>query len=131
MDCLAAQVIEVEVDSEADDSMMATPDPHNHGHDDHTHNDRELTPWGLPQGRPDNIQHDDTPGYFQQEIVGIGGVVKRKSKKRVAVGACVDEHEDERETGKYLLYEESGQDRACCGWCWRVVPSRKDLEGLI
>ncbi|QKX63591.1 uncharacterized protein TRUGW13939_10762 [Talaromyces rugulosus] len=128
-DCLAAQVIEVEVDAEADESMMATPDPHNHGHDDHTHSDRELTPWGLPQGRLDNVQHDDTPGYFQQEIVGIGGVVKRKSKKRVAVGACVDEHEDERETGKYLLYEESGQDRACCGWCWRVIPSRKDLEG--
>jgi hypothetical protein len=31
MDCLAAQVIEVEVDAETDESMMATLDPHNHG----------------------------------------------------------------------------------------------------
>jgi hypothetical protein len=30
------------------------------------------------------------------------GVVKHKSKKRVNVGACVVEYEDERETGNYL-----------------------------
>ncbi|RMZ76757.1 hypothetical protein DV737_g4666, partial [Chaetothyriales sp. CBS 132003] len=45
------------------------------------------------------------PGYFQQEIEGIGGVVKTKVRKRVKVGATVHEHEDERRTGKYLERE--------------------------
>ena len=44
-------------------------------------------------------------GYFQQEIEGIGGVVEKKVKKRVKVGATVWEFEDERASGKYLERE--------------------------
>lgn len=68
---------------------------------------------------------EEEPGYLSQEIEGVGGVVKRKVKKRFRVGACVEEHEDERETA-YLAREQSGQDRSWCGWCSRVVLGRKD-----
>lgn len=78
--------------------------------------------------RLDN-RDDEEPGYFRQEIVGIGGVVKHKVKKRVTVGACVVEYEDERETGEYLRPEETREHRSWCGWCWRVVPSKEDLQG--
>ena len=72
----------------------------------------------------------DKPGYFQQEIEGIGGVVKKKVKKRVKVGATVSEFDDEREKGKYLLREASGQVRAWCGWCERIVPAQSEDDGL-
>lgn len=64
------------------------------------------------------------PGYLRQEIEGIGGVVKKKVKKRVRVGATVQEFEDERESGRYLDREEKGSLRCWCGWCDRVVPRR-------
>lgn len=129
-DCLAAQEIELEVDSQAEE-WATSPFDHSHGHGHGhghwaSHNHGHVTPVKL-DGR--DGRDDEEPGYFRQEIVGIGGVVKQKSKKRVTVGACVDEHEDERETGKYLNREESGQHRSWCGWCWRVVPGQKDLQG--
>lgn len=113
-DCLAAQEIELEVDSQTDEWATSPFDHHGHGH--------------LTSHNHEHVNHDEEPGYFRQEIVGIGGVVKQKSKKRVTVGACVVEHEDERETGKYLKREESGQHRSWCGWCWRVIPGKKDLQ---
>ena len=67
-----------------------------------------------------------TPGYLRQEIVGIGGVVKKKVKKKVRVGATVWEFDDERETGKYLEREATGVQRSWCGWCSRVVPGEAD-----
>ncbi|EED17690.1 conserved hypothetical protein [Talaromyces stipitatus ATCC 10500] len=133
--CLAAQAIELEVDCEADESAIAIPHHHNH-----ESNGRISENTGSPPGidalslreRRDSHQHDDGPGYLRQEIVGIGGVVKGKVKKRVVVGACVEEYDDERETGRYLQRELDGQERSWCGWCWRVVPSRKDWEqGVI
>ncbi|KAK5064565.1 hypothetical protein LTR84_000398 [Exophiala bonariae] len=69
------------------------------------------------------------PGYFQQEIEGIGGVVKKKVKKRVKVGATVWEFEDERSSGKYLERESRGKLRSWCGWCNRVVPGEEDELG--
>lgn len=115
--CLAAQEIELEVDCEADegasDSSSTGHSPVNHPHPDLFSNDN----------------HDDEePGYFRQEIIGLGGRVKHKSKKRVMVGACVVEYEDERETGKYLVREEVGLHRSWCGWCSRVIPARTEAR---
>ncbi|KAJ9661982.1 hypothetical protein H2201_006271 [Coniosporium apollinis] len=66
--------------------------------------------------------------YLMQEIEGIGGVVKKKVKRRVRVGAVVREHEDERDTGSYLRREQQGLVRSWCAWCERVIPDMKDLE---
>ncbi|KAE8309732.1 hypothetical protein BDV41DRAFT_547156 [Aspergillus transmontanensis] len=115
--CLAAQEIELEVECEPDGSAGS---PHGTGYENaeaHNH----------PNDRRDSREEEE-PGYFRQEIIGIGGVVKHKAKKRVMVGACVVEHEDERETGQYLAREEAGQHRSWCGWCWRVIPSKSDLQ---
>ncbi|KAG9771408.1 hypothetical protein KCU77_g11547, partial [Aureobasidium melanogenum] len=68
-----------------------------------------------------------TGGYFLQEIEGIGGVVKKKVKRRLLVGDVVQEFEDEREGGKYLEREQEGVDRSWCSWCARVVLSKKDV----
>ncbi|RMD42379.1 hypothetical protein DV735_g2732, partial [Chaetothyriales sp. CBS 134920] len=69
---------------------------------------RSSTPLG---DRPSPSPQPNRPGYFQQEIEGIGGVVKTKVRKRVKVGATVSEYEDERQTGKYLERESSGRER--------------------
>ncbi len=82
---------------------------------------------GAPSriGTPDLV---NKPGYFQQEIEGIGGVVKKKVKKRVKVGATVWEYDDERESGKYLDREAQGIARSWCGWCGRLCPGQADRE---
>ncbi|GAM36448.1 hypothetical protein TCE0_018f05550 [Talaromyces pinophilus] len=130
-ECLAASAIELEVDCEADESAITIPHHHKYDPDGHL-SGHAASPPGIDglslNERTDGHQHDDEPGYLRQEIVGIGGVVKRKVKKRVVVGACVEEYDDERETGKYLQREADGLERSWCGWCWRVVPSRKDWE---
>ncbi|KAK5942908.1 hypothetical protein PMZ80_005474 [Knufia obscura] len=81
---------------------------------------------------PINHDHDHEarpePGYFRQEIEGIGGHLKSKSKKLVKVGATVYEFRDERESGKYLAREASGELRAWCSWCDRVCPDKQDRE---
>ncbi|KAJ6189585.1 hypothetical protein N7519_004493 [Penicillium mononematosum] len=118
--CLAAQEIELEVDCEADEgsgsgsdtSRTASPAPPSFGHEG--------------AGVPTDSHDDEEPGYFRQEVIGLGGVVKHKSKKRVNVGACVVEYEDERETGNYLEREEKGLYRGWCGWCSRVIPAKSE-----
>ncbi|KAK1141441.1 hypothetical protein N8T08_009113 [Aspergillus melleus] len=119
-DCLAAQEIEMEVECEADESSGSP-----HGHSPSLENE----PWESHNHSNDRWEsrEEEEPGYFRQEIIGIGGVVKQKAKKRVTVGSCVVEHEDERETGQYLVREEEGRDRSWCGWCWRVIPSKSEL----
>ncbi|KAB8079257.1 hypothetical protein BDV29DRAFT_165181 [Aspergillus leporis] len=116
-DCLAAQEIELEVECEADELSGS---PYGGGY-------RSAESHNHPNDRRDSREEEE-PGYFRQEIIGIGGVVKHKAKKRVMVGSCVVEHEDERETGQYLAREEAGQHRSWCGWCWRVIPSKNDLS---
>ncbi|KKK26360.1 hypothetical protein ARAM_007210 [Aspergillus rambellii] len=118
--CLAAQEIELEVECDADSLSSTSSDNgyhlghhHNHTHEKWEHRDEEE------------------PGYLRQEIIGIGGVVKQKAKKRVVVGACVVEHEDERETGEYLTREEEGLDRSWCDWCWRVIPAQGEKTLLV
>ncbi|KAL4881358.1 hypothetical protein BJY04DRAFT_188729 [Aspergillus karnatakaensis] len=124
--CLAAQEIELEVECEADESMSHSPPEYGYhfGHrfdqvqsDSHNH-----TRWEDPE--------EKESGYLRQEIIGIGGRVKQRAKKRVMVGACVVEHEDERESGDYLTREEGGCHRSWCGWCWRVVPAKSEVSAV-
>ncbi|KAI4765617.1 hypothetical protein E4T52_06259 [Aureobasidium sp. EXF-3400] len=68
-----------------------------------------------------------TGGYFLQEMEGIGGVVKKKVKRRLLVGDVVQEFEDEREGGRYLEREQEGVERSWCSWCDRVVLGKKDV----
>ena len=94
------------------------------------HEALSLSRTGTPVG--DNSSPgamSNRPGYFQQEIEGIGGVVKKKVRKRVKVGATVYEYDDERKTGKYLEREASGTERSWCGWCGRVCLGEKDRQG--
>lgn len=69
-------------------------------------------------------------GYLRQEIEGIGGVVKKKVKKKVRVGKTVREYEDEREKAEYLEREVKGESRSWCGWCSRVIPGKLDSEDM-
>lgn len=131
-DCLAAKEIELEVDCEADegvsDASSSSHSPPSHGphfSPHHRHHHRQHSSHYDPIS---SDGHDEEPGYFRQEIIGLGGLMKQKAKKRVLVGACVVEYEDERETGKYLEREECGSYRAWCGWCSRVIPAKKELE---
>jgi hypothetical protein len=68
------------------------------------------------------------PGYARHEIEGIGGVVKTKLVRMVRVGACVPEWEDEKAKGEILGREVQGRVRSWCGWCWRVIPGKKDYD---
>ncbi|CAK7246115.1 MAG: hypothetical protein STHCBS139747_007737 [Sporothrix thermara] len=68
------------------------------------------------------------PGYARHEIEGIGGVVKRKRVKMVRVGACVHDWEDELARGAILEREITGRVRSWCGWCWRPIPSQRDVD---
>lgn len=71
----------------------------------------------------------DGAGYLWQEIEGLGGVVKKKVRKRERVGATVREWEDEREGKDEVLgREKRGTERSWCGWCGRVVLGGRDLE---
>ncbi|ORY65387.1 uncharacterized protein BCR38DRAFT_409090 [Pseudomassariella vexata] len=87
-------------------------------------------PWVTPS--PSGSQRTPSPqlgpGYTRQEIEGIGGVVKTVRVTMVRVGACVPEWEDEKNSGRILGREVSGQARSWCGWCWRVIPGKKDYE---
>ncbi len=78
----------------------------------------------------DNDRHSEerSAGYLRQEVEGIGGVVKKKVKQKVRIGATVWEHDDERASGKYLERESSGKERSWCGWCARVVKGQRDRE---
>jgi len=64
--------------------------------------------------------------YYAQEMEGIGGVVKRKVKHRMKVGAVVQEYDDEKESGKYLGREQTREVRSWCCWCSRIVLSKDD-----
>lgn len=113
-----AEDTEVEVDCEVDEWESHG---HHEGHG-HGHGEQEL----HFEGRD-----DEEPGYLRQEIEGIGGVLKQKVKKWVRVGDSVEEFDGERETGRYLEMEMSGEIRSWCPWCWRVVPSKGEAEAGV
>lgn len=77
------------------------------------------SPWG----------EKDEAGYLWQEVEGLGGVVKKKVRKRERFGGTVREWEDEREGRDEVLgREKRGAERSWCGWCGRVVLGGRDLE---
>lgn len=82
------------------------------------------THYPATQGREGRDEED--PEYLGQGIGDIGGLAKGIVTRRVRIGACVEEHEDERETSVHLAREQSGQDRSWCGWCSRIVLGEKD-----
>lgn len=47
-------------------------------------------------------------GYGRQEVVGVGGVVKKKALRRVTIGGRV-------------VGAEKDTERSWCGWCERVI----------
>ena len=148
--CLAAGEVEVEVDWEAEVLAGNVDDPAGTSELDREDNmplEYVLSEDGKANdqnyhGQADkyaptikNIGHDSSTtelnsaesrnsqtGYFRQEIQGIGGVVKKKLKTRVRVGAVVDEYEDERDSDSHLVREQKGLNRSWCGWCDRVIP---------
>ncbi|KAK7749193.1 hypothetical protein SLS62_008374 [Diatrype stigma] len=91
---------------------------------------RSSTPLSLSLSTsPLSVSMQQRPGYARHEIEGIGGVVKTKLVRIVRVGACVPEWEDERHHSSQVLGREvSGRARSWCGWCWRVIPGKKDAE---
>ncbi|KAJ5138501.1 uncharacterized protein N7515_003349 [Penicillium bovifimosum] len=122
--CLAAQEIELEVDCETEEASGSISGS---GSDTGSIEQSSAVPTSFGDegaGISDSHDEEEEAGYFRQEVIGLGGVVKQKAKKRVNVGACVVEYEDERETGNYLVREEKGLSRGWCGWCSRVIPAK-------
>ncbi|KAL3461422.1 hypothetical protein BJX64DRAFT_161428 [Aspergillus heterothallicus] len=127
--CLAAQEIELEVECEADESMANSPPEYGY-HFGHRFEQAHAGSHNHIKGKWEDPEGEET-GYLRQEIIGIGGRMKQITKKRVNVGACVVEHEDERETGEYLTREEEGSHRSWCGWCWRVIPAKYEKASEV
>lgn len=130
VDCLGAQI--VDVDLECPSSFSRRQDL-----EIELLNSSELSRkiyllnTGLQGIAVDTPEHPgDEVGYWSQEVEGIGGIVKKKMKTRIKVGAPVREWEDEREGGQLLGREISGKERSWCAWCDRVVPGKADLEQL-
>ncbi|KAK8915140.1 hypothetical protein VCV18_010683 [Metarhizium anisopliae] len=149
-ECLAAKDREQETDCDAQDAResgtapwvneppvwttTSTPSPPALGVSD--------SPAGSPFGPATPLgalieeeRHERTPspqlgpGYERHEIEGIGGRVKRKLVRMVRIGACVPEWDDEKGFGGRVLESEiKGCARSWCGWCWRVIPGKKDLH---
>lgn len=106
-DCLGAREVEKEIDCDADELAELR---------------REMSRVELEGGG--RIWGGNS--YLTHEMEGIGGVVKKKVKKRIKVGCVVKEYEDERENGSYLEREHGGKSRSWCYWCLRVIPGNKD-----
>lgn len=79
-------------------------------------------------GESTPLAEKEEAGYWRQEVEGLGGVVKKKFRKRERVGGTVREWEEESRGAEILGREKSGQERAWCGWCARVVPEKEDVE---
>ena len=81
-------------------------------------------------GTPGTPDLEDKAGYWRQEVEGLGGVVKKKFRKRERVGRTVREWEDEREgKGEILGREKRGECRSWCGWCGKVVKEGERMDG--
>ena len=118
--CLAAREVEVEVDCGGDDLATTNHTTSNTVEAAAVKNNEDTTTAAKI------VDDNKETGYLRQEIEGIGGVVKKKLKIRVRVGAVVEEWEDERESADYLSREIRGEERSWCGWCQRVIPGIKD-----
>ncbi|KAK6089078.1 hypothetical protein SCUP234_00282 [Seiridium cupressi] len=138
-ECCASKEREHETDCDAADarehviSNPGTPPPANpHPFQSWMTSNSAYSPTPSPSSSPDSRRTPSPshlgPGYSRHEIEGIGGVVKTKKLSMIRVGACVPEWEDERSKGEILGREVSGCARSWCGWCWRVIPGKKDFE---
>ncbi len=139
--CLAASEIETEIDCSADEldalqGLGGREDGVGEGDD----NDAAATmaaaamatatATGTTDGEDHDHDHDRAgPSYLLQVFEGAGGVVSRKFRRRMRVGAVVREFEDERESGTFLGREKAGVARSWCAWCDRVVPGERDRTG--
>jgi len=102
--CLAARIVEHEVNYDADAEPLAEPP--------------------SASSSPERWRGSS---YHAQEIEGIGGWMKMKAKKQVSVGDCVKIYEDERDQSiQYLQREVAGKVRSWCSWCERVVLGDRD-----
>lgn len=111
---MAAQEVEVEID--CSEEGRGGSDRESSESDSEWH-------WTEGEGK------EERAGYWQQEIEGIGGVVKKKVRKRIRVGKTVKEWEDERDGKEEVLRRESrGEARSWCGWCGRLIWGKKDRE---
>ena len=117
--CIAAQEIEVEIDSRSEDLFSLSGEPM--GPDE-----RGGTPTQEAV-----VENGEKAGYLRQEIDGVGGIVRKKLRKRVRVGRTVKEYEDERDKADHMAREARGDNRSWCGWCNRTVPGRIDLKELV
>ena len=109
--------IDVEVEFECSSSASGSNSGSESGSD--AVGDGRASPWG----------EKEEAGYWRQEIEGLGGVVKKKFRKKERVGATVKEWENEREGMEDVLgREKRGEERSWCGWCGRVVMGGSDLE---
>ncbi|KAI1439093.1 hypothetical protein GGR50DRAFT_354 [Xylaria sp. CBS 124048] len=134
-DCLGARDVEQQTDCDAADarenltSSEFTPLP------SLTYGSPFSTPGGSSSERMPSPSSSKwlswglRPGYARHEIEGIGGVVKTKLVRMILVGAGVPEWEDEKTKEQILEREASGRRRSWCGWCWRVIPGPRDLQG--
>lgn len=108
-DCLGARMVEKEIECDADELAAL----------------EAQTAKAESDGR-----HRNGSSYYTQELVGIGGNLKTKVKKRVPVGAIVKEYEDERANEDlFLQREQAGSNRSWCSWCNRTIVGKKDLDG--
>ena len=82
---------------------------------------------GDSGGESTPLAGKEDAGYWRQEVEGLGGVVKKKFRKRERVGGTVREWEEESRGAEILGREKSGEERAWCGWCARVVPGKDDV----
>lgn len=112
--CLATRDAMALMETECSSEDVSTP-----GHHEISRSDTPTLHDNETDARPE-------PGYFRQEIEGVGGKVKSKSRKLVKVGATVYEFRDERESGKYLSREVNGELRSWCSWCSRVCPAKDE-----
>ena len=128
--CLAAEDKEVEIDCGASESPPSASTPHRTG----TPRDRTEREDSSSDGSDyAGTLREEKAGYLRQEMEGIGGVLKKKIRKRERVGKTVREYEDEREKAEYLGREMRGESRSWCGWCERVIPGMRDIavEGSL
>jgi hypothetical protein len=87
---------------------------------------------GLPGSPPRYTPSPQMgPGYERHEIVGIGGVIKRKLVRIVKVGGVVPEWDDEQTSSTILRRDVDGLRRSWCGWCRRVIPAKEEYDATI
>ncbi|KAK1760542.1 hypothetical protein QBC47DRAFT_367434 [Echria macrotheca] len=139
-ECRAGREREQETDCDAADLREADANFLGTTPLSHTSSNSSLAPWSSASSNHGSVSTASdtaerrTPspqlkaGYERHEIEGIGGVVKKKLVRMVKIGACVPEWDDERQKGEILGREVQGRRRSWCGWCWRVIPGKKDYD---